>query len=259
MISKPKTEDVSLPKPDSHRNLPYTRVRSGHKEYKSNQKLQSGTSGKSPSSIRFKKAFNSALIARSAFLQRRLTRQEWVSLKKAVARQCSRSPTDKLSCKLNAIQQQLNQVEKLVPVDISDAFSSLEVFKLQMDVLRRQMYAAILENDTLSETCPHFRQRTLFHVPKFEHTLYFRLQGNLNCIIPLTFDGNMQQLCCASCTEKRSDAFFEWTGGLITMRDTDDDFSLPDWKQYSSLKTLNPLSIQSVWTGIINHKFRSPQ
>jgi len=257
MISTTKTEDVSLPKPDSPRNLTYTRVRKGHKEYKSNQKLNSGASSRSPFAEKFKKAFNSALIARSAFLERRLTRQEWVALKKAVLTQCTRRGTDKLSRKLNEIQRQVNQVEKLVPADISDAFSSLEVFKLQMDVLRRQMFSAILENDTLSETCPHFRHRRLFYLPDVSQTLYFRLKGNLNCIIPLKLDGKLLQLCCHTCTEKRSDAFFEWTGGSITMHDTDDEFTVLDRKDCSSLKTISPLSIQSVWTDVINNKFRS--
>jgi len=259
MISTTKTEDVSLPKPDSPRNLTYARVRQGHKEYRSNQKLNSGSNSKSPSAIRFKKAFNSALIARSAFLKRRLTRQEWVALKKAVMRQCSRAPTDKLSRKLNEIQRQVNQVEKLVPTDISSAFNSLEVFKLQMDVLRRQMFSAILENDTLSETCSHFRHRRMFMLPDISQTLHFRLRGNLNCIIPLKLDGKLQQLCCHTCTEKRSDAFFEWTGGSITMLDVDDEFPVFDRKDCSSLKAISPLSIQSVWTDIINHKFRYEQ
>jgi len=257
MISTTKTEVVSLPKSDSPRNLSYTRVRKGHKEYKSTQKLKSGANSTSPFAVKFKKAFNSALIARSAFLERRLTRQEWVALKKAVHRQCTRGGTDKLSRKLNEIQRQVNQVEKLVPADISDAFSSLEVFKLQMDVLRRQMFSAILENDTLSETCPHFRHRRLFTLPDISQTVHFRLRGNVNCYIPLKLDGKLQQLCCHSCTEKRSDAFFEWMGDSITMQDIDSEFPVLDRKDCSQLKTISPLSIQSVWTEIINNKFRS--
>lgn len=256
MISTTKIEDVSLPKSDSRRNLPYTKVRAGHKEYESNRKLHCDKKKQSPASLKFKRAFNSAIIARSAFLKRRLNRQEWVALKKAVLHQCTRGPTDKLSRKLNEIQRQVNTVEKLVPTDISSAFESLEIFKLQMDVLRRQMFSAILENDTLSETCPHFRQRRIFNSPSIpSQSIYFRPKS-LNCIISYKLDGKLEQLCCHSCLEKRSDAFFEWTGESISMFDAEDASSIFVRKDCASLKTVHPLSIQSIWTGFITAKFR---
>jgi len=257
MISTTKIEDVSLPKSDSRRNLPYTKVRAGHKEYESNRKLHCDKKKQSPASLKFKRAFNSAIIARSAFLKRRLTRQEWVALKKAVLHQCTRGPTDKLSRKLNEIQRQVNTVEQLVPTDISSAFASLEMFKLQMDVLRRQMYSAILENDTLSETCPHFRLRRIYHVPFVSgESLYFR-HASLQSIISYKLDGKLEQLCCHSCLEKRSDAFFEWTGSSLTMLDAEDASPILDRKDCASLKTVHPLSIQSIWTGFVTAKFRS--
>lgn len=254
MISTTKPEAVSLSKPDNPRTLTYTRIRPGHKEYKSNQKLNSGSGSRSPFAVKFQKAFKSALIARSAHLGRRLTRNEWVALKKAVHHQCTCGGTDKLSRKLNEIQRQVNTVEKLIPVDISSAFNSLELFKMQMDVLRRQMFYALAEGDTLSETCSHFRHRRLFQLPSCPTPLYFVPEGFSRSIHPLPLDGKLLQLCCPSCLEKRSDAFFEWTGSSITMLDAENASEIFVRKDFDSLKTVSPLSIQSVWTSLLSTK-----
>lgn len=208
----------------------------------------------SPVQKRFKKAFAKALSVRSRVLGRRLTRFEWCALKNAVAKQCS-PQKQSLSVKVSQLSKRLEEVSQLIPVSLGQAADSVDLLRFQVSVLRQQALEFMIEKDSLSETCPHFRKRRIFLPPPIKEAIWFTYPG----FQPFSYlpTGNPEQLCCPDCLSAREDAFFSWTGSCPQFSTSEAAETLVAGKKPSPLLAVSPLSIQSVWTQCITHRFRS--
>jgi len=255
MSITPNIEEATLPKCSSPRTLPHSGVRAGHYQYERLRNLHSGGKGKTPSSVKFSIAFSKALRVRSRNLGRNLNRLEWIALKVAVLRQMRRN-TDKLSLQLKELQRQINEVKKLTPVSLQGLDDSINIMASQMQILRRQLCFTIQESDDVSETCPHFKNRVLYTLPVSTEVLYYRPKGLVD-LISLTLDGKTIQLCCDKCLARREDFYFTLTGEDLPITKT--IFSTFDLGESSmvELSKIPLLSIQSVWTSVVNLFLRS--
>jgi hypothetical protein len=213
---------------------------------------------------RFQSSFRKALTARSRFLGRDLTRQEWISLKNAVKRQ-NQVQFDSLTVQVRQLASEVSILRRCNPTSLLEVDDSISLLRNQVSLFRRQVFDLSLEHEQLSETCPHFKSRTMY----YPHVTGRSISTIIPGFGPLNYDQSfaVTQLCCDSCLAKRQDAFFEWYGydlssfksfsqfeslvSMVTKRDTD---TLAFTKQ---LSTVAPLSLQPVWTEIISRKFRT--
>jgi len=204
---------------------------------------------------RFRKAFSKAIAVRTRNLSRSLTRQEWQQLKSAVRKQISTRQLP-LERKIQELSTRIGQVAKLVPVSISSLEDSFSMFHVQLSVLRQQAMELITESSDVKETCPHFRNRTLFTLPVTTTTLYSENVPGLKGYMTLPIDGKEQQLCCSKCLLARQDTYYTWTGDDLVFSDMTEFSALPR-KAKERLSLISPLSLQSVWTQLISNKYRS--
>lgn len=213
---------------------------------------------------RFQSSFRKALTARSRFLGRDLTRQEWIKLKNAVKRQ-NQVQYDSLTVQVRQLASEVATLRRCNPTTLLEVDDSISLLRNQVSLFRRQVFDLSLEHDQLTETCSHFKSRTLYYPQVTGHGITTNIPG----FGPLSYNQSFEvtQLCCDSCLAKRQDAFFEWYGCDLS--------SFKSFSQFESLAskvakrdkdtalftkqllTIAPLSLQPVWSEIISRKFRT--
>jgi len=214
-----------------------------------------GKSCKTQKQVRFSKAFHKALHVRSRVLGRRLSRPEWQALKASVRKQCSARLLP-VEVRLQQLSDRIGQVANLVPVSIQSVDDSLSLFRVQLSILRQQAMDLIQEQSDVKETCPHFRNRLLCHLPKFSVPLIFERIPGLEGVISFNGADREEQLCCSKCLLARQDTFFTWSGDDLVFTDSS-NFGELSRKEQSKLRNISPLSFQGVWTQLISMKYRS--
>lgn len=252
MIKSTEKEDAGLPTPSSHLPLGCVKVRTGHKLHVRLQR-RTAANPQSPDRIKFQKAFSSALHHRSAFLGRRLTRQEWCKLKKAVQKQVFDKP-DSISRQLRLLATEVAQLRAFHPA--TPVVDSLAVMELKLDALRQQAVSVMQERDSVSETCPHFRKRTLFYSPDLGKVVHFEKIPGIRGSFSYKIQGQLEQLCCPQCLLEREDCYFSWTGDSISFSSATGAERLVEKGRSSLLLSISPLSIQSIWTQLCSLQIR---
>lgn len=270
MIAQP-LEAVSPPKSDSHLKLSDNSLSSVKNNYHRPIRRTNKNSSEKQLHDRFSRAFRSALFHRSQKLGRRLTRCEWTRLAAAVRKQISRSQKHSLVYELADLRDQFRLFrDSLPPNPVLEASESVMMLHNQLSMLRRQILTAIEESDRLTETCSHFKDRTIFYpVPDSSNSsTTFVLPGNHTIVYDLV--PSQQQSCCSSCLERRKDCVFEWFGCEFTFNDFMigksplNEYKLSANKRkkvysdtFMSLSHIHPLAVQNIWSQIITLKFRS--
>lgn len=213
-----------------------------------------GKTHKTPKQIRFSKAFHKALAVRSRVLGRRLSRPEWQALKAAVRKQCSARMLP-FEVRLQQLSDRIGQVANLVPVSVQSVDDSLSLFRVQLSILRQQAMDLVQEQSDVKETCSHFRNRTLCHLPLWEEPQLFENVPGIEGIISLNGQNRDEQLCCSKCLLARQDTFYTWSGDDLVFEDSSTFGSLSRREQ-SKFRNISPLSFQSVWSQLISCKYR---
>lgn len=205
---------------------------------------------------RFDLAFSKALQKRSAYLGRRLTRPEWIALKRAVRKQCFGSVDDSKT-QISRLYTRLARTERLVPKSITAVAAQIELFHQQIQLLRQQAIELATERESLAPNCPHFRHRKVYRNVILTTPLYTTKPG-----FPGTISYHANQLtgvaCCDKCLDLREEAFFSWTGDNLSVEDLLSQYDCTD--KSNVLRQLKrylppPLAIQSVWSSILLQKF----
>lgn len=219
---------------------------------------------------RFSRAFRSALFHRSQYLGRPLLTDEWLRLAAATRKQISRAQRNSLVYELADLREQFKLFRDSLPSNpLIEASESMMMLQNQLQMLRRQVLISMEETDRLTETCPHFKARTPF-TPTLSGQSSIQLHSSLpgNCHIIYNLGPNSQQACCPTCLERRKDCVFEWYGTELSFSDflvdgnPIDQYTLSARNKkvysatYKSLAHIDPLSIQGIWSEIVNHKFR---
>nr|WGH72996.1 MAG: hypothetical protein [Trichoderma harzianum partitivirus 3] len=207
----------------------------------------------SRSSPRFKKAFAKALSVRSKVLGRRLTRAEWIQLKKAVAKQISVA-TDELSTTVRYLLNEVHLLKKQNPSGAKRLDDSISMFHQQVSVMRQELMSLHSEKDRLTENCPHFQLRKMFS-PIKPINVYIE-ERELPTSIQVKIESTIQ-LCCKECLQDREDALFSWYGITLDNLPVPDELKLKSRAFAKQISCLKPLSIQNVWTQLVTARYRS--
>lgn len=252
-----KKEDVGLTKPNY---VPTVRKTTGGKQktkpYRSDKRHLSNVS-KNPS--RFKKAFRKALYHRSQYLGRKLSRSEWIQLKSAVLKQVT-ARTDFQSVQLRRLAEEVALLKQRSPADLSAAQDSIAMLNLQLNMLRQAVMATIDEKTSVTETCSHFRNRTIYVPPSYPAPMRASLPelGSINADVTYHPQSKPEQLCCSRCLREREDCYFSWTGTDLSFSSFSIDHYFPTTPiGETTLRHVSPLSIQSIWTQIVSLKIRA--
>jgi len=204
-----------------------------------------------PPKSRFNIALGKSLIVRSTFLKRRLTRTEFKQLVRAVRKQISPVLSRNENI-LASFEKRIHALERSVPGDALNLQDSISSFAAQVSVLREQCVQLIIERDEIGETCGHYRHRRNVY-PKNVPFLEYKIPG-LGLVVPSVKE--VETLACATCTIKREEQLFYWTGcSFASFVDSLADES--DRKTYEKcvIRSVSPLSIQSVWSAVLNLKY----
>lgn len=205
---------------------------------------------------RFDKAFRKAIAIRVRVLGRPLTQLEFRRLVSAVRKQIQPRLENFVSRAVMNIEKRVKTLELATPTSVAQLESAIAMFHTQVTVLREQAMRAIQENDVLSETCSHVSHKKMFQVPNNMErpTAHFPNLGHLTISLKPT-----EVLCCDSCLAKRQDSVFLWSGvDLVSLADMMPHLPREEairWLISNKISQVHPLSIQSVWTAVVNLKY----
>lgn len=206
---------------------------------------------------RFDRAFRKSIAIRVRVLGRRLTTPEFRALVVAVRKQIQPRLQNPISRAIGDIERRVKHLELSTPTHVQELESAISLFQTQITVLREQALRAIIENDNLSEACSHIQNKSFISTPQ-DGTHYSRRFETLGYVS--TTLKSQEVICCQSCLSKRQDSVFMWTGhDVISLADFM-DFENPREKNIeylikNKLSRVHPLSIQSIWTSIVNAKY----
>jgi len=202
---------------------------------------------------KFGVAIRKALVARSRVLGRRLHRDEFTSLVRAVRKQCLRRFSSTFSIVLSEISERITRLERVTPKDGLDLQDSIGMFAAQVSVLREQAVQAMQQRDELSETCSHFSKRKLIRMRCDAPVLHKEITG-LGTLLLMRLPSETV-LCCDSCVSRREEALFYWTGCSLSdfsdMIQPDDEITL----RKSGLSKVRPLAHQKVWAAVLDLQY----
>lgn len=201
---------------------------------------------------KFSRAFTKSLITRTRNLNRRLTRAEFLQLSASVRRQISRK-FSRVDMALSTLQERIVRLEHATPQSPLELQDSIGMFAAQVSVLREQALQAISERDEISEGCSHFSKKKIF-TAKIEDPNFVITAPGLEPFQPRV--SKTETLACRSCTQKREEAVFYWTGCSMTSFQsilyTPADYPIIE---SAGLRNIPPLSLQSVWSSILTQHF----
>lgn len=207
---------------------------------------------------RFDRAFRKSIAIRVRVLGRKLTSPEFKALVIAVRKQLQPRLENPISRAIGGIEQRVKQLELATPTHVQELESAISLFQTQITVLREQALRSIIENDNLSEACSHIQNKSFISPPQdgTQYTRKFEMLGSISTTLR-----QQEVICCQSCLSKRQDSVFMWTGhDVISLA----DFMDPELPRESHIRYLikhrlsrvHPLSVQSIWTAIVNAKYQ---
>nr|WQF62553.1 hypothetical protein [Aspergillus ochraceopetaliformis partitivirus 1] len=205
---------------------------------------------------KFNRAMSKAIATRVRVLGRKLTQLEFRQLVAAVRKQITPGLTNFIARAVSNIETRVKTLELATPTHVSQLESAIAMFQTQVTVLREQAMRAIQENDVLSETCSHIAHKSMLHAPPVMHPFsqHFPNLGHISINLK-----PVEVLCCDSCLAKRQDSVFLWTGiDPVSLADMMPYLSREEairWLISKKISKVHPLSIQSVWSALVNLKY----
>jgi hypothetical protein len=233
---------------------------------KNEQRLKSSSSNKATvkteQRVRFDNAMKKALPVRQRQLGRKLDRTEWVQLRNAVRKQCTRVNTDNHTKRLEHLEKRVNRLDNALSADPGvEMADKISLIQLQLNIARQQMMELVSSSKVLTEGCSHVSDKRRINISD-KHDLQMQAPG----IDPqyLTLQPGSRLLCCGSCLSDRKDLLFETIGSDHSLFKPEEsicqpdllsvgfyrDQTLPAWT-----KSLHPFQIQEIWVKFLDFKF----
>lgn len=266
-------EAASPPTEDSDTILPFIKMRRAKtkNEQRANAKLAPGTTSsraKKQKQVTFDIAMSKALPVRRRQLGLApgvpLERQEWVRLRNAVRKQCTRVHSDVFSKRLTVLEERVNELDSQIGPDPGvRAVRMLQLFHLQLDIARQQLLDLMNSSTALSEGCSHPAGKKKFF-SSGQYDLEIRGPG----LPPIfaTIGPGKRMLCCPHCLKSRQDLIFETFGvenSCFTAGDPEASTTSISFRflRYEKLppgfsSELDPLLFQELWAAVLDHKFQ---
>jgi hypothetical protein len=233
---------------------------------KNEQRLKSSSSKSSAQTkeqrVRFENAMAKALPVRRRQLGRKLDRLEWVQLRNAVRKQCTRVNTDSHTKRLEQLEKRVNRLDSSLSADPGvEMADKISLIQLQLNVARQQMMELVSSSQVLTEGCSHVSNKRRINISE-KHDLQLQSPG-MPCQY-LTLSPGSRLLCCGSCLSDRKDLLFETLGSDHSLFKPEESLcqtdllsvgfyretTLPSWSE-----GLHPFQLQEVWVKFLDFKF----
>jgi hypothetical protein len=262
-----ETKNAKIQTSEDSSNSDSSLVFSGRRlKQKNEQRLKSSSSNRSSSKteqrVRFENAMAKALPVRRRQLGRALDRQEWVQLRNAVRKQCTRVNTDTHTKRLEHLEKRVNRLDTALSADPGVQMADkISLIQLQLSVARQQMMELVSSSKVLSEGCSHVSNKRRINISE-KHDLQLQSPG-MECQY-VTLHPGSRLLCCGSCLSDRKDLLFETFGSdnslfkpsesicqtdLLSVGFYRED-SLPSWTS-----GLHPFQVQEIWVKFLDFRF----
>jgi hypothetical protein len=271
-MSENVSEDSSLSNEDSDTVLPFIKTRRAKRkngQFASAQ-LAAGTTSslvKAKKRVTFDTAFSKALPVRRRQLGlspgSRLPREEFLRLRNAVRKQCTRVTSDVFSKRLMVLEERVNELDSQIGPDPGvRAVRMLQLFHLQLDVARQQLLDLMSESTALSEGCSHVAGKKRV---KVYDNYDIQVVGPGLPMQMLSLSRGSRLLCCPRCLQSRQDLIFESFGVEKLQFVAGAPKVLPDTISFGFFRyekpppgfplELNPLLLQELWAALLDVKF----
>jgi hypothetical protein len=264
-----RTEASSPLNEDSDTVLPFIKTRRAKTkdEKRANAKLvgaNTSSTVKKHKKVTFDVALAKALPVRARQLGRRLERDDFVRLRNAVRKQCTRVNSDVFSKRLTVLEERVNELDcHLGPDPGVRAVRMIQLFNLQMDIARQQLLDLMQESTALSEGCSHVAGKRRLAIPKGGYEVQVRGPGFPQRFV--TLNGGSRLSCCQRCLSSREDLIFESFGLEKFLFTTGTPEVLPDTLSFGFFRyekpppsfemELHPLLFQELWAELLDVKF----
>jgi hypothetical protein len=199
---------------------------------------------------KFDRAFSKSVKVRSRVLGRRLTREEFKSLVKAVRKQLKPAIIDPASRLINDLHRRLLVVENATPRDRQALTDALAVARTQVDLLRTELMSLVDDQQGVKEICPHVDKKSKVYLSITDN---FEVNKSLQGLYVMKSTNTEQHVCCKACLSLRQDAFFSWFGEewVAFTPEQRGCLSASNKRDLS----LDPLSIQSIWMAVLDYRY----
>lgn len=224
--------------------------------------LSSKKAGRSDQRVRFDTAMSKALPVRARQLGRSLSRNEWVALRNAVRKQCTRVNTDTHTKRLAQLETRVNRLDKAFSADPGVQMADkVALIQLQLNLARQQMMELVSSSKVLAEGCTHVANKVRVFV---ERPFDMQMQSPGMPCQYFTVAAGSRLLCCTSCLSDRKDLLFETFGSDHALFKPEASICETDLLSVglfreksvpSYIQECHPFSFQEVWTKFLDYKF----